>query len=75
MPTAPLGNVRLAGETLTGEESVPARPTAGRLFVEGVSLIWANTDEPRTTRKSKRTVPPENSFVPYFAGLELKRWK
>jgi hypothetical protein len=73
VPTAPLANVRLAGETLTGEERVPARPTAGRLFVEGVNLIWANTDQPVTRRESKTTVRPKNRIV--FADLELERWK
>jgi hypothetical protein len=43
--------------------------------VEGVSEVCANADEPRARRESKRKVPPRNSFVPYFAGLELELWK
>jgi hypothetical protein len=74
VPTAPLANVRLAGETVTGEESVPARLTVWRRYVEGVNLIWANADEPGTRRQSKRAVPPKNRFVPHFTGLELTLW-
>ena len=43
--------------------------------VEGVNGVWANPDPPGTRRKIKRTVTPKNSFVPYFAGLELELWK
>jgi hypothetical protein len=51
-----------------------ATPTA-RLpkdSVAGVNVLWADADEPRTRRERRRTVPPKNSFVPYFAGLELE---
>jgi len=81
VPTAPLANVRRAGETVTGEERVPARLTVGRLLgalslkVSGrprvPAVVCANADEPETRRESKRTVPPKNRLVPYFAGLEL----
>jgi hypothetical protein len=37
--------------------------------------VWANADEPATSRGSKRTVPAKKRFVPYFAGLELELWK
>jgi hypothetical protein len=43
--------------------------------VEGVNLTWADADEVKTRRKSKRAVPPKNRLVPYFAGLELELWK
>jgi hypothetical protein len=43
--------------------------------VAGVNVVCANADEPRTSRESKRTVPPKNALVPYFAGLELELWK
>jgi hypothetical protein len=43
--------------------------------VEGVNGIWANPDEPRTRRKSKRPVPPKNSFVPCCGGLKLELCK
>jgi len=43
--------------------------------VEGVSLTWANADEERTRRESKRAVPPKSRLVRYFAGLELELWK
>jgi hypothetical protein len=84
VPTAPLANFRLTGETLTGEErggrvtgeeSVPAKLRVWRLFVEGVNLIWANADQPVTRRESKTTVRPKKRSVPYFADLELELWK
>jgi hypothetical protein len=75
VPTVPLANVRLAEETVRGEESVPARLMAGRRFIEGVNLLWANADEPRMRRENKRIVPPKNRFVPYFAGFELELWR
>jgi hypothetical protein len=53
--------VPLAKVTLAGET------------VTGV--VWANADELRTSRESKRTVPPKKRFVPHFAGLELELWK
>jgi len=75
VPIVPLANVRLSGETLTGEERVPSRPTTGRLLAEGVNLIWANADQPGTRRESKKAVRPKNGSVPYFAGLELELGK
>ena len=46
----------IAGETVTGA---------------GVNVLCANAHEPGMSRESKRTVPPRNRFVPYFAGPEL----
>jgi hypothetical protein len=43
--------------------------------VEGVSGVWANPDEPKTRRESKRTVAPRKCLLPHFAGLELKLGK
>ena len=38
--------------------------------------LWASTRRPPgTSRKSKKTVPPKNNPVRYFAGLELKLGK
>jgi hypothetical protein len=85
VPTAPLANVSLAGETVRGKERVPARLTVGRLLAalslkvsgrpRAPGVVWANAGEPGTRRQSKRTVPPRNRFVPYFAGLKLLLWK
>ena len=35
-------------------------------------MVCANAHEPGMSRKSKRTVPPKNFLVPYFAGLKLE---
>ena len=56
VPTGRLANVRLAGETVTDA---------------GVNVICANAHEPEMSTESKRTVPPRNRLVPYFAGLKL----
>jgi hypothetical protein len=71
VPTALLANVRLAGDTVTGEERVPPRLTVRELSVEGANLVCPNADEPGIRRESKMIVAPKNSFVPYSVGLEL----
>jgi hypothetical protein len=43
--------------------------------VAGVNVVCANPAPLATKRKSKRTVPPQNNFVPYFAGTERGLWK
>jgi hypothetical protein len=39
--------------------------------VAGANGVWANADETRTRKESKRAVPPQNRMVPHFAGLKL----
>jgi hypothetical protein len=62
VPTGQLANLRLVGKTVTGLFST-------------ASVVCPNADGPRTSRESKRTVPPMSTLVPYFVGLELKLWK
>jgi len=38
--------------------------------VAGVSVDCAYAGHPEMRNASKRRVPPKNSFVPHFAGLE-----
>jgi hypothetical protein len=83
--TAPLANVRLAGETVRDEEGVPANATVWGLIgglllnVSGrpgaPAVVWANADEPRRRSEGKSTVPAKKRFIRYFAGLELELWK
>jgi len=42
--------------------------------VAGVNVVCAYADPPATRRKSKRTVPPTNNSVLYFADLALELW-
>jgi hypothetical protein len=51
------------------------RPCLPKDNVAGVNVAWANADEPRTSRQSKRRIPPKNTLVPCFAALELELWK
>jgi hypothetical protein len=43
--------------------------------VEGVSGVWANAGEPATKRETNRKVPPKNSILTHFVGLELELWE
>jgi hypothetical protein len=39
--------------------------------VAAVNVVWARAHEPGMSRKSRRTVPPKNRLVPYFACPKL----
>jgi len=39
--------------------------------VTGVNVVCANADHPGTRKESRRTVPPRNNSVRFFADLEL----
>jgi hypothetical protein len=58
-------------EARWGGVGVPGRASSESALVEGLDLTWANAEEPRTRKKSKRAVPPKKLLIPYFAGLEL----
>jgi hypothetical protein len=51
------------------------RPCLPKESAVGVNVACASADEPRTSRESKRRVPPKNTLVLHFAGLELELWK
>jgi hypothetical protein len=59
-------NVAVFAALVTPATSLPKDSVAG------VNVACAHADELRTSRQSKRRIPPKSTLLPFLAGLALE---